>query len=396
MKIDKLLGLRNTTTTERLKPGELEIGVNVDLDDTGHVARRSGQTTRVAGASHSLWSRDELCFFVQDKVLYRLGADAVSKTQVAALQSNNPVSFARLGERVFFANGVDQGVITGVQARAWGVAPPVSQPVATPDAGNLPAGVYQYALVFMRADGHESGTGLAGTVTLPATGGIRFSNIEVSTNPAVASKLLYVSTPGGEVLYRAATIPAGATSYTYSNGAADFNATLRTQFRVPPPKGRFVLEWRGHLLVANENTVWYSFPYEPEHFDLGGRFWQFQRDIRMIVGVDAGVFISTDTETVFLAGASPETVKPRPAQPFSAIEGTAVLCRASMFSDEASADAQAVVWVSQRGVCVGMPDGSITNLTEQQYTFPAAPRGAGVVREKDGIVQYLGVLQGAV
>jgi hypothetical protein len=36
------------------------------------------------------------------------------------------------------------------------------------------------------------------------------------------------------------------------------------------------------------------------------------------------------------------------------------------------------MWHSQQGICVGMPDLSIRNLTRSKYTFSASGQGAAV------------------
>jgi hypothetical protein len=87
---------------------------------------------------------------------------------------------------------------------------------------------------------------------------------------------------------------------------------------------------------------------------------------------------------------------------YGAIPGTGVKTLSAYFdtktSDVGNAiedGTPAVVWSSRHGACVGFDGGRARNLTEAMYSFPAAQRGAGLVRQARGYVQYLSVLRGS-
>lgn len=104
-------GLKNTVTRERLKPTELEVALNVDLDDAGQVHRRRGFTRVATGNFHSLYSDSTgLVLAVKD------GALGVVKTDNAfePLLPNagpDPLDYVRVGETIYFSSAVTSGKI---------------------------------------------------------------------------------------------------------------------------------------------------------------------------------------------------------------------------------------------------------------------------------------------
>lgn len=406
--IKKWNGINNLEAPERLKMGQLATGVDVDIDNTNRVRTRMGFTQINATACHSLYANSLLSVLVQDKTLKRINDD-LSLTTVTTLSTAAQVSFDTVGNFTFYSNGIDTGKFVGVNHSKLGVAVPVGQPAATAIPGSLPPGRYQYALTFLRADGHESGTGPAGYIDLPEGGGIFFSDIEVSTNTEVSGKMVYLSSPNGETMYRAIEVLPGATSALYTGDGMDLREPLTTQFAGPPPAGTIIRVYNGCLYVVVHDTVYYSDPYNFELFRLDSNFLRFPGKVGMFESVNNGLYVATvDAEgqesegggdTWFLGGTRPDELKSVQVYDYGVIEGTAVRTVASVFSEEdkveqGSDSRPAVVWTTRWGVCMGLDGGVVENMTESKYSFPSASRGHAIVRAIRGYDQYLVTLQG--
>jgi hypothetical protein len=52
-------------------------------------------------------------------------------------------------------------------------------------------------------------------------------------------------------------------------------------------------------------------------------------------------------------------------------------------------------WTSPRGHCVGTNGGSFKNLTESRFSMPTGQRGCGIVRQTNGINQFLAIVEGS-
>ena len=391
-------GLRNTTAPERLSPADLQVAVNVDIDDSKRITRRTGRTSRLAGGMHSLWSDGAICLAVQGTTLCRINAEGASTYSKSVLRTGLTagarMSFWSVAGVVYYANGFEKGVIQGGRHRSWGLDWPSGQPVASPIGGGLPAGRYQYALTFLREDGQESGTGLAGTIDLTEPGGIRFSSIPVSADPTVRQKALYLTATNGEILYRALVIDNADVAARYEGNALDLKMTLKTQFGMPPPAGHLVGYYRGHMLVAEGAALWNSEPYRHELFMLRKAFRVFPSDINLVAPVEDGVFIGAD-KTYFLSGASPDKWTLTTVAGYPAIPGTMSYVPAEGGEVGEGLPGRAIYWASPRGHCMGTNGGTFRNLTEARYSYPGAQRGAGIVRPLKGMHQYLAVLEGA-
>lgn len=403
MEIKKWLGLNNTTSPERMKPGELTVALDVDIDNTGRLMSRQGKTLVNATPCHSLYSYEGGSFISQGATVYGIEAN-LSLTLAKALTVADAVSYDSLAGVAYFSNGFDVGRFVGRTYKPWGVTPPSLQPAAATTTGNLKAGRYQYALTFLRNDGHESGTGLAGQIDLSVNGGIRFSNIEVSTNPEVSDKILYLTSRDGETLYRAAQVPNGQVTVFITDEPVG-GIPLSTQFSGPPPAGTTVRIYNGVIYVVRGNTVFYSDPYSLETFRPDVSFLQFPGTISLFDWVNDGIYVATsDSEgdgsegvgsTWFLSGNRPDKFNPKQVFDYGSTPGTSVRVDAGFFGTQVERIGEpALIWTSRHGVCVAGDGGVVHNLTESTYSFPSAQAGAAMIRHYRGFVQYMAVMQG--
>ena len=384
-------GVRNDVDAERFGPKDLVAADNCDLDASGKLSRRAGYTQRLAGACHSLWSKDEMCLYASGGHLRRLRADYSSETLRNDLTPDAPVSYCAVNDRVYYANGFESGVIDNGASRSWGLTPPEYQPVATAISGQLHAGTYQFALTFVRSDGQESGTGLAESVEVAANGGIAFSAIAVSADADVTHKRLYLSTANGDILYHALTLDNATTSATYVDDGLRLQSPLATpRFLQGALPGHLVAYYRGVIFVAVGNLLFHTEPHAYELFD-SRKYLPFDSRITLIAPMEDGIFLGTEKRVVFLAGRSPDEFEALQKTPYGAIPGTLAYAPASLVKQaQNQGESPVAFWLSPQGVCLGLNQGVVLNLT-QQYSFNASAAGAGLFRRGDR-AHYLALL----
>lgn len=388
---EEFLGLRNTVAEQDLDASDLVVARNVDVTDAKKVRRRAGFGEPVYGtSSHSLWSDGNIALFVSGGALHRLNPDYTTGS-LAPVSAAPVMYYASVAGRAYFSNGVDSGVVTPGGVRTWGIARPFAQPTASVIGGTLPAGTYQFAVTYLRDDGQESGTGLAGSLTLAAAGGIEFSLIPISPDPSVVGKRLYVSPPNGDLLYEQMFLAADeetATLVSYRAGTL----ALATQFLSAPPPGEHLAYFAGRVLLARSNWLYPSEPFAPELFDLR-RTYSFTGRITLVAPVDDGVYLGTEGQIVWLPGKDPEKWEYLPRAAYGAIAGTLAYGDAEDVAEGATGPA--VYFASTEGVCVGLNGGVFRNLTGERFNYPVTSVGAGLVRKSRGSVQYLATLKGA-
>lgn len=154
--VQQYTGIKNTVAPERLQPGELERGVNIDIDDAGQPRRRRGYTQVNAEPHHSLFEASWGNLVVRSGTLGLLNADYSLQPLVTGI-GDSPVAYTETAQRVFFSSLNGSGkILSDMTVEPWGNADgptwlsPVVNPTATltPIAGRLlgPPPVAEYML----------------------------------------------------------------------------------------------------------------------------------------------------------------------------------------------------------------------------------------------------------
>lgn len=391
-------GLRNNVPVDRFELGDLSVAQNVDIDDSERITRRFGHGAAVVSGAHkSLWSDGRVALAVQSETnLIQILPSYTIKILRADLTSGLDMTYVPMAGRVYYSNGVENGVIENGQSRSWGITPPSDQPVASEVGGVLPSGRYQFAVTYLRADGQESGTPRAGIIDLASMGGIALSSIPASSDTGVASVAVYLSKCNGEALYRAGLVAAGVTTFTYAMEAS-LQIPLMTQHLRPPPAAPLVGRFGARLLVAVGNELYPSEPYAPELFDLR-KVKRFDSRITMIETVASradGTWLGTEDSVVWLRGESPEKWTYDVVADYGAIPGALAYIDGEAFGEGAPKGSAVAFFVTTQGLCFGTPDGNLENLTRDRFAYPIQDKGAAIVRRHRGMVQGLVVLRGA-
>lgn len=379
-------GVRNDVTAERFSNTDLAFADNVDIDKSGRLFRRQGYTQQRAGAAHSLWSNPQQtqCLFVSAGQLQRLNTDMTATPLMVLHDSLSRMAFDQVNERTYFSNGTDLGVYENGVVRSWGL-PQGPLPGVSPTVGAAPAGMYQFAMTWLRVDGQESGTGKAGMVQV-MDGGMTFT-LPVATDPAIVGKILYISGCNGDELFKAAVLPNAQTSFTYSNDTTELGEPLETQFMQAPPAGQLVAWYRGRMFVAVGSVLYWStaFGYElfdlREYVDLDGRITMLapMQDKELSdSGRASGFFIGTDKSCGILVGSDPKDFQYVPKTDYGALLGALDYVDGALFRDGATGARPLPMWLSTQGICIGMPDLQVHNLTRSRYGFSAAGQGAAL------------------
>lgn len=388
-------GLRNTVSAERVNATpsrespmvDLTLAVNIDLDDSGRAARRAGQTLRVAGAAHSVWSDGTTCLFVRDDALVRLSPGWTTTILADGITSGRPMAYLAHDGRIYHSDGDIAGVLENNAVRAWGLPLVDIQPTAVPVPGALAAGTYLYAMTWRRADGVESGTGAAAAIALDDNSGIRWTWPAPPYDDLVEA-VLYVSAPNSEALRQVAVADAAAGTLTYTGGMA--GALLSTQWLDEPPPAQCLALFRGRIYLAAGRFLYATSPLSYEHVDLRDFLGIDGSTIAVLGAVDAGLFIGTETGVYFLSGAAfnDTSLVQRIASP--AIPGSLVSADGAVVTGRSELAGRPVVLFACRdGVLLGLPDGSLQNLTQARYALPDIAQGAAALRCDAMLTQYL-------
>lgn len=378
-------GVRNDIDPERFELGDLVSASNCDIDKSGRLARRAGYTEVLAGTTHSIFGSDSLglAMCVQGTQLLRIFPDYTTGVLKSGLTAGQRMTYTRVNNRVYFSNGFETGVVENGAVRSWGLpVPPLPTVVST--VGQMPTGWYQYVVTYFRSDGQESGAGLAGKIN--CGGGLAFT-VPASTDPDVVSKGIYVTTQNGDALYLAMVIPNATTSAIYNNNTRELTVPLLTQFLTPPPAGQVTGYYKGRMFVGAGDVLYPSEPFGFELFDQR-KYIQTDGKLTMIapfedkestdIATKSGLFLGTDKSCGVLVGADPDTFRYVTKTGYGAVQGALDYVDGSLFGDNSSNARSLPMWLTTQGVCVGMADMEIKNLTRTRYGFTIGNQGAAI------------------
>lgn len=386
-------GLRNTLPAERLhslptrdnQTCDLTQAVNVDIDNSGQIARRVGTTQKVAGAAHSLWSVGDDCFYVQGSSLKRLNPDFSSVTLATGLTLDLPNNYAEANGRIYWSNGMQTGVIVDGANRSWGIAMPETAGLEA-IGGTLPAGTYQVTLTYLRNDGQESGAGMAAQIALPDASGVRVS-WDAPTDPTIYRVCVYISEPNGETMYRAGTAQVGGTADVTTLRSS---LPLDTQWLDAPPAGQCLTTHKGRIFIAEGEFLYATAALGYEHCDRRDYLSIDGSTIRFVIGVEHGLYIGTEKMTYFAAGDRLDALVLTSLVESPGVSRSAVIADGfAVTGDQAMTGQQGALFATEMGIFFGREDGIATNLTYDRYRFPATASGAACFRSFATLSQYL-------
>jgi len=105
-------GLNNRQRPEEMKPAELSVARNVDIDDAGRLTRRDGfdDIATLAGNYHSIWSDETICLAVKAGTLFRINTNW-TETALRVNVGDSNMSYVSVNGIVYYTNGTVIGYI---------------------------------------------------------------------------------------------------------------------------------------------------------------------------------------------------------------------------------------------------------------------------------------------
>lgn len=394
-------GIKNTSSVEHIESGwarrdkplepakiaRLESGTNVDITDTNGLILRTGEVMRVAGAATSLWSDNDNAFVVQSGNIYRIKTDFSKALVVSGVHED--VVFERVDDNVYWMDGNEQsGVITPSGVRSWGLPVPPAPITLTLIDGSCIAGNYLVVLTYSRTDGQESGAGMATAITVVTDNSGIQATWDQPADTDISHVTMYVSTRDGEILYKAVTVPV-------TDGVASFKGgnqshPLTTQWLEAPPKGHLMALHRGRLLIAVDEFIMPTTALGYELHDPRDFMAIDGSKITMLKSLDSVLFVGTEQGVVIFRGDDLKAMSQERPHLTGVLPGSAVLTdRQEALGDGRFSGQNVVMFVSDNSIQVGLPDGTIQNLTEGEYEMTTSGVAAALFRVFRGTHQYL-------
>lgn len=388
-KLTSFLGINNVDAAEQIQDNELRAAKNIDIDRRGKLSRRKGFSQIYSGTNlHSLWSDGNITLFVEEGVLKSLDNSNNATTIRSGMTRFGRVSYYSVEGKIYYTDGNVTGIYSVDGSTPLGLPTPSTRPVLTPSTGVLPAGQYGVAFTVADASGAESGATISSWIQLSEDdAGINISGLHTAYAGATYVNI-YMTTADGAEFFLARTVSAGVSSTSVSHPPQ--GAALRTQFLDAMPAGNHIAYFKGRILVARDNVLYYSEPYSPLT-RLIQNFLMFPGKINMIAPVEDGVYFSVENDSIYhMYAGHPNDWSISQKASYPAIEGTAVLVDAELLPEELREEGW--LWLSKNGICIGGAGGSFRNLTATRYAVADSDIGTAMLMQRDGTNQYVSTI----
>ena len=380
-------GINNVSPlrSKHFQPSEggafLRDAVNVDIDSTGVVTRRSGYTKIVeAPACHSGFAFGDFMYLVSNGSLFSYDPVTGNMLNLCMGVGANPVSFADVGDAVYWMNDLKSGVIRNGVNYTWGI-PSAIPPILDPDAGTLRAGRYLVGVTYTK-NGVESGCVGVSTITLLEPSGISITPEFIP--PDIDRINVYCSDCNGADAYFIYDCEASEPVFVHE---VETSASILDSVGLyPPPMGHLIFHYRGYLFVCTQDGFYWSQPLDYHRFYLSTDFQMTSAKPVMAIALETGFYLAlADGQTLWISGDSPDEWQPTVVDTARVIDSQALLIPARVFpSLQLPMSAKVGVWVSTEGVVIGTPTGSIIHPSRDVLSIDQFERASLAYMEGEG------------
>lgn len=339
------LGIDNISADGDLPPGAVVDAVNLDITRVGGIDRRRGRASVHAANARDIWTSDERrqSFAVIDGVLCQVTMPWTA-TALFTPTIDAPFSYCDLNGDVLASSRYDLLVIASdMSVRRLGL----ERPMRPGSDGRMTRGGYGGAVSYLHGneEGPLSPIAFGTTLSLP-----------VPSEGLVTAIRVYRTQDNGDILYHCTDLPINATTYTFPDGRLGRKATNQYLDRMIP--GDFVRAWKGLVWTVRSNVIYHSEPLRYGLYSPRFNFIQMGALVRLFEPVEGGIFVGTKEGIFFLTGSEPKAFSLQKRGGMPPAKGSARRIPLSLLGEQASGE-YGVIWLSDNGYVLGMPDGSI-------------------------------------
>lgn len=256
------------------------------------------------------------------------------------------------------------------------------EPMARLSTGSLLDGTYTVAIAWSK-DGRESG--LSTSVSLNVEGGIELI-LPYNYSGNADQTVIYMTERNGSELLKVATVAINTTTFTISSDK-DLTRAAQFQHLSPMRTGKFLKLWRGRLLTADKNTLYFSQALNFHLCDERYDYIALPQRVTFVEPVESGIWVGQSNSVVFLSGSDVRDLRLVQTGAKAPVPGTALRVNSDLLG-EMVAGLESVLWLAENGYCIGTPSGNLVEVHANTLKGIAA-KGGQSVRFDDRIVTVL-------
>jgi hypothetical protein len=389
--INEFKGLMTADNAYEIGVDAQTIATNVDITRKNKIKRRSGFVNKVTAAITAAWANDRSMLYQSGTTLTSVDSTYATAVVRTGLTASTQLRAYQIKDIIYYSNGYEVGCIENGVDRTLGIRSPTRAVLTATTGGEMPLGIYQVAVSYVRDDGFESGVILPATSVTLAGGN---TAIAVGSVPANGAMLVnyYVTQANGDVFYFAGQGPTGV-STTLSANPSLLRRSMKARNTNPPLPFTQIEQYNGRILYAIGDTLYFSDPFAYEQVDYAKGFIPFQNEITMIAVVDDGFFIGTTEDTYFLSGDRVGELDLTSVADYGVVVDTRSYLDGAVVGAESTTTKKTPAWISTKGMCIGFQDGSMQNVTESTVILPKGSTGASFFRQENGQNHFISVIR---
>jgi len=159
-------------------------------------------------------------------------------------------------------------------------------------------------------------------------------------------------------------------------------------FYRPLPGGHLLAYYKGCLWVANDRMVYRSRPQLYGYHNPAVDFVMLPSKPMMMCGLDDAIYFATADRHYVVTGGGEEAYVFSEKLDYGAPQSGFIKVPVSVISADLG-DGMGAMWLSHKGFMLGLPNGTIINLTEKRIAVPQYDRAALLYRERNGLRQVV-------
>lgn len=145
-----------------------------------------------------------------------------------------------------------------------------------------------------------------------------------------------------------------------------------------PPVGTHIARHGSHMLVLQDEFMFFSRPTAYRMFDLAHDFYHLPAKGLFVRSVKNGLYVGTEEGVFFYQGRTMEDLDVFEVAIDRPVEWTDVHAQAQLVRCIQQETRNCVIWTGQEGIYVGDEFGSAKNVTAERITLPQAVEGSAV------------------
>jgi hypothetical protein len=176
----------------------------------------------------------------------------------------------------------------------------------------------------------------------------------------------------------------GVDLFLVQNGSISDFVFSSVTFKEQIMTGHMLAYYRRRLYVATGNVLYYTDADDIETLDERDDPFVFGSRISMVLPLINGMYVAAD-KVYWLACKGPDELTITADHDLCAVEGTGEVIDGGLVGMAGNVG----VFTAKEGICMGGEDGEVTNLTRGTLGFTAGQRGAALIRQSEGLNQYI-------